>query len=76
MREFVLQLDEGKVEVIKNLRRLWIERNYILGGWGLFFEDDIYERNLIYRSKDRLLLERISQIISNAYAEGKNIVRV
>ena len=75
MREFMLELDY-ETKILRNLRSVWIQPMTMQVGWMLCYEDDIYDRGIIYRSKDKNLLNDLASKMLQAYDEGKNRVRL
>ena len=75
MREFTLDLDYG-IKIVKNLRCTWIQRMTMKPGFQLCYEDDIYEKGVIYRSQNKELLIELQSKMIDAYKEGKSKVRL
>lgn len=75
MREFILELDYD-TKVIRNLRGVWLQPMVMQPGWMLCYEDELYERGIIYRSRDKKLLEKLKTKMMDAYKAGKNEVRI
>ncbi|MCI9247427.1 MAG: hypothetical protein HFJ30_10105 [Clostridia bacterium] len=75
MREFILVLDYD-TKIIRNLRATWIQPQTMSGGWMLCYEDDEYERGIIYRSQDKALLMKLQGRMIEAYSAGKEKIQL
>ena len=75
MRKFILELDYG-TKVIENLKSTWIQPMTMQTGWMLCYEDDIYEKGIIYRSSDKEFLSRLQSKMMDAYCTNKIKVRL
>jgi len=71
----VLKLDYGNV-VIHNLRSTWVQPLTMRPGWMLCYEDDIYNRGIIYRSRDKSHLIDLQDKLLKEYSEGKKLIRL
>ncbi len=75
MEKFILELSYG-TKVIKNLKSTWIQPMSTQPGYMLCFEDDVYERGVIYRSQDKELLVELQTKMMEAYNNGKDRVQI
>ena len=75
MREVILELDYA-TKIIKNLSNIWIQPLTMSVGYMLCYSDDVYERGIIYRSKNLELLRSLKEKFIRKYANGSNIIRL
>lgn len=73
MQKCILKLQYGTKQVI-NLKHTWIQPMTMSPGYMLCYEDDIYNRQIIYISLDKKLLKSIQNIFMQKYNEGKEII--
>ena len=73
MQKCILKLQYGTKQVI-NLKHTWIQSMTMSPGYMLCYEDDIYNRQIIYISLDKKLLKSIQNIFMQKYNEGKEII--
>ena len=75
MSKLVLDLSYG-VTTVYNLQSTWLQPLTMSPGYMLCYEDDIYERGVIYRSKDKKYLKGVQDKIMTAHSTGKSYVKL
>lgn len=70
-----LQLSYGIIRIF-NLQKTWIQRMVMRPGYMLCYEDDKYERGVIYRSTDFQLLFDFQNDLYNSLDEGKKNIKL
>ena len=75
MREFILELSY-ETNVIRNLKKTWIQPLMMSPGWVLCYEDDLYIRGAIYRSTNKKLLAKLQDRMMEAYGKGQTIIYI
>ena len=75
MSKLVLDLSYG-VTTVYNLQSTWLQPLTMSPGYMLCYEDDIYERGVIYRSNDKKYLKDVQDKIMNAHSTGKSYVKL
>ena len=75
MQKIILELDYGKRE-IKNLRKVWIQPAKRRFGFMLCYEDELYERGILYHSINKPTLIALKKQLIEAYNSGKSTVKL
>lgn len=70
-----LELSYGNL-TIYNLFSTWIQRKTMSPGYMLCYEDDIYNRGIIYRSVDKLLLLNEQDKLMKEIEKGQKRIRL
>ena len=75
MSKLVLDLSYG-VTTVYNLQSTWLQPLTMSPGYMLCYEDDVYERGVIYRSNDKKYLKDVQDKIMTVHSTGKSYVKL
>ena len=75
MSKLVLDLTYGTTTVY-NLQSTWLQPLTMSPGYMLCYEDDKYERGVVYRSQDKKYLKEVQEKIMTAHSIGKQYVKL
>lgn len=75
MSKLVLDLTYGTT-TIYNLQSTWLQPLTMSPGYMLCYEDDKYERGVVYRSQDKKYLKEVQDKIMTAHSIGKQYVKL
>ena len=75
MSKLVLDLTYGTTTVY-NLQSTWLQPLTMSPGYMLCYEDDKYERGVVYRQQDKKYLKEVQDKIMTAHSIGKQYVKL
>ena len=75
MGRIVLYTDY-KTLIVEDLQEVWIQQNLTMPGYSLCYKDKHYERNIVYRSGNKKLLQELGQKLLKAYVNGDKEVKI
>lgn len=75
MKELVVYCPDHRTIVIKNLKEIWVGRDWTTK-WVLKFDDDNHWGSVILKAKSPDELHEALLKISEAYSKGKSSVRI
>lgn len=75
MSKIILELQYGTL-IIKKLDSTWIQKQTMSPGYMLCYEDDIYERGIIYRSKNKGILITKQEELMCGLSKGQKVLKL
>lgn len=74
MDKIILELSYGDV-ILYNLKSTWIQPLTMRPGYMLCYNDDVYDRGIIYRSNNKQLLLTNQAVLMNKINNGEKKIR-
>ncbi len=75
MGKIILELSYGNV-TLYNLKSTWIQSLTMKPGYMLCYEDDVYDRGIIYRSENKKILLTNQNVLMDEINNGKKRIKI
>lgn len=75
MGKIILELSY-ETKVLYNLEKTWIQPLTMSPGYMLCYEDDEWDRGVIYRSDDKAFLIKLQNKFMHEVSEGKKYIKL